>query len=156
AERIDCIDLLRCMKILFDHSSPFLLAHGGLQIQIEETKRALEDVGVQVEFLRWWDESQRGDIIHFFGRPGATYIDLARKRDIRVVMSELLTELGSRSRSAIAIQKLIILFARTCFPQAYSAKMYWDAYKKADAMIALTAWEAELMQKVFDAAPERV
>src|SRR5260370_40599090 len=97
------------MKILFDHSSPFLLAHGGFEVQIEQTKRALEQAGVEVEFLRWWDADQNGDVVHFFGRPGAAYIDSAHQKNIRVVMSELLTGLGSRSRPAIAIQKLIIL-----------------------------------------------
>ena len=55
------------MKILFDHSAPFLLAHGGQQIQIEETKRALEQIGIEVEWLRWWDSAQTGNIIHYFG-----------------------------------------------------------------------------------------
>src|SRR2546428_13872771 len=63
------------MKVLVDHASPFLLAHGGFQIQIEETKRALERLGVTVEYLRWWDDEQRGDIIHFFGRPAGAYVD---------------------------------------------------------------------------------
>jgi glycosyltransferase involved in cell wall biosynthesis len=144
------------MKVLFDHSSPFLLAHGGFEVQIEQTKCALEQAGVEVEFLRWWDADQNGDVIHFFGRPGAAYIDSAHKKGIRVVMSELLTGLGSRSRPAIAIQKLIIFLTKACFPKSYWAKMSWDAYTKADAIVALTLWEAELMQKVFEAPRKRV
>lgn len=46
------------MKVLFDHSFPFALAHGGFQIQIEQTKAALESLGVSVDYLRWWDDSQ--------------------------------------------------------------------------------------------------
>jgi glycosyltransferase involved in cell wall biosynthesis len=144
------------MKILFDHSSPFLLAHGGFQIQIEETKRALEELGVGVEFLRWWDETQQGDIIHFFGRPVGPYVDLARKKNIRVVMSELLTGLGSRSASAIALQRLVIRGVQKAFPYAFWAKMGWDSYTKADRVIALTPWESELMQRVFSAPAERL
>jgi hypothetical protein len=34
------------MKILFDHPNPFLLAHGGFQIQIEQTQKALEGIGI--------------------------------------------------------------------------------------------------------------
>lgn len=41
------------MKILIDHQLPFLLAHGGLQTQIERTKTSLEDAGLEVEYLRW-------------------------------------------------------------------------------------------------------
>ena len=144
------------MKILFDHSSPFLLAHGGFQIQIEETKRALEALGVSVEFLRWWDDSQGGDIIHFFGRPAGPNVDLAHKKNIRVVMSELLTGLGSRSASAIALQSLVIHGVQKIFPRAFWTKMGWDSYTKADRIIALTPWEAELMQRVFGAPAERM
>jgi len=48
------------MKILIDHQLPFLLAHGGLQIQIEQTKSAMEEAGLEVEYLRWWDDTQHG------------------------------------------------------------------------------------------------
>jgi glycosyltransferase involved in cell wall biosynthesis len=144
------------MKILFDHSSPFLLAHGGFKIQIEETKRALEKLGVVVENLRWWDSEQNGDIIHFFGRPTAAYVDFAHKQNIRLVMSELLTGLGSRSSTAVTIQRFIIRLTRNCTPSAYWAKMGWDAYTKADRIIALTDWEAQLMRRVFDAPANRI
>ena len=33
------------MKVLFDHPNPFMLAHGGFQIQIEQTKKAPERIG---------------------------------------------------------------------------------------------------------------
>jgi hypothetical protein len=65
------------MHILLDHHETFLLAHGGLQIQIERTKAALEKAGLEVEHLRWWDESKRGDRIHFFGRTNPSHIDFA-------------------------------------------------------------------------------
>ena len=42
------------MKVLFDHHCPFMLAHGGTQIQIEQTKAALEKLGVTVEPLLAW------------------------------------------------------------------------------------------------------
>ncbi len=83
------------MKVLFDHQNPFLLMHGGLQIQIEQTKAALDAIGVEVEFLRWWDSGQRGDVIQFYGRPSASYINFAHQKGIKVVMLQLLTGLGS-------------------------------------------------------------
>ena len=56
------------MKVLLYHLTPFALAHGGLQIQILQSRSALEKLGVEVEFLRWMDPGQTGDILHFFGR----------------------------------------------------------------------------------------
>ena len=40
------------MKVLFHHHTPFALAHGGLQIQIVQTRAALQKLGVEVEYLR--------------------------------------------------------------------------------------------------------
>jgi carbamate kinase len=84
------------------------LAHGGLQTQIEQTKAALEAEGVDVEYLRWWDEAQRGDVIHYFGRPTSTYIEQAHVKEMKVVLAELLSGPGSRSAQARAMQKLVM------------------------------------------------
>src|SRR5688572_28213733 len=100
------------MKILFDHSLPFHLAHGGLQTQIEQTKAALEKVGVEVEYLCWWDERQKGDVIHYFGRPTSTYIELCHQKGMKVVLAELLTGLGSRSAKARWAQKFAMETAK--------------------------------------------
>lgn len=144
------------MKVLIDHPNPFLLAHGGFQIQIEQTRKALEAKGVEVEWLRWWDASQRGDIIHFFGRPYPAYITLAQQRGMKVVISELLTSMGSRSAPARLAQKSLIALCRTLLPADFTAKMSWDAYREVDAATALTTWEKQLMVEMFGAPPERV
>ncbi len=86
------------MKVLFNHILPFSLAHGGAQIQIEQTKASLERAGVEVEFLRWWDASQRGDILHYFGPPSAAHADLVRQKGMKLVVTQLLGGLGVRPR----------------------------------------------------------
>jgi glycosyltransferase involved in cell wall biosynthesis len=144
------------MKVLFDHPNPFLLAHGGFQIQIEETKKALEEVGVEVEWLRWWDANQKGDVVHYFGRPSNAYIDFAHQKGLKVVMSELLTGLGSRSSIQRRLQKSLMILSRQLLPSAFTARMAWDSYQKADAIVALTSWEKQLMVEMFDAPSEKV
>jgi glycosyltransferase involved in cell wall biosynthesis len=79
------------MKILFDNHMPFLLAHGGAQTQVEETMRAVAGLGIEVEPLRWWDERQAGNLVHFFGLPGGLYSTMAHTRGIPVVATILLT-----------------------------------------------------------------
>src|SRR4051812_15307451 len=96
------------MKVLFDHPNPFLLAHGGFQVQIEQTKAALEKSGVEVEFMRWWDDAQRGDVIHFFGRPMRSYINFAQQKGMKVVIGDLLTSTGSRGNMALALQRAVM------------------------------------------------
>lgn len=138
------------MKILIDHPLPFMLAHGGLQTQIERTKAALEEAGLEVEYLRWWDESQNGDIIHFFGRPNPSHIDFAHAKGIKYFMSELLTGQGSRTRAQLRIQAGIEHMLAKSIPATFLANFRWDAYKKADAFIVLTEWEAEVTRILFN------
>ncbi len=133
-----------------------MLAHGGFQIQIEQTKKALEEIGVEVEWLRWWDSAQSGDIIHYFGRPSGAYIDFAHQKGIKVVMSELLTGLGSRSAAQRRLQKSLTTLSQKLLPPSFTAKLAWKAYQKADAIVALTSWEKQLMVEMFDAPPDRV
>ena len=144
------------MKILFDHGSPFLLAHGGLQIQIEQTKSALEAINVQVDYLRWWDDSQPGDIIHYFGRPMAGYVGLVRRKGIKLVLAPLLTGMGSRPKSALFCQRMFISGCRKVLPSMLTAPFGWESHRLADACVALTSWEAHLMSYMFGAAPENV
>jgi glycosyltransferase involved in cell wall biosynthesis len=139
------------MKVLIDHQLPFLLAHGGLQIQIEQTKAALEKIGIEVEYLRFWDSQQTADVLHIFGRCSKGYVDLARRKGIAVVMSDLLSETGSRSRYALFAQKTVIRAARRILPTTFLSRMAWDSFRAADAVIALTPWEAQLMVDLFDA-----
>ena len=144
------------MKVLFDHPNPFLLAHGGFQTQIEQTKQALESVGVEVEWLRWWDDKQKGDLIHYFGRAHPGYIRQAQGKGMKVVMSELLTGLGSRKTGARMAQKIIMDIARGFLPKEFTARLCWDSYQLADASIALTSWEKKLMIDIFSAKADQV
>jgi len=144
------------MKVLLDHSLPFLLAHGGFQVQIEQTKLALESAEVEVEFARWWDDTQRADLIHYFGRPAEQYVELAHQKRIRVVLADLLSELGSRSRGLRILQKTLKTAAETLLPPSFVARLAWKSFRMADACIAGTSWEARLMTEMFRAPPQRV
>ena len=151
-----CACLTHTMKILFDHPNPFLLAHGGFQTQIEQTKAGLIAVGVEVEYLRWWDDHQTGDVIHYFGRPMASHVELAKKKGLKFVLGELLTGLGSRSGTTRAAQRLVIRAAQSLLPTEFTARMGWNCYRLADACIANTPWERKLMIEMFGALAEKV
>ena len=112
--------------------------------------------GVEAEPVRWWDARQRGDFIHFFGRPDRTYIDLAQAKGMKVIVAELHSALGSRSAAARRAQKTVMRLAQAALPEAFTAKLAWDAYRKADAFIALTLWEAHILRTMFDAEPAKI
>jgi glycosyltransferase involved in cell wall biosynthesis len=139
------------MRVLIDHELPFALAHGGFQIQIEQTKEALAKIGLEVDYLRFWDANQKADVIHRFGRCSRGYLELALGKGIAVVMSDLLSETGSRSPMALFAQRNIIRVAQSVMPQRFLSRMGWDSFKTANAVIALTPWEARLMVDLFGA-----
>ena len=144
------------MKILVNCNLPFALAHGGMQTQIEQTQRALQSIGVEVEPLRWWDSTQRGDVIHYFGRIPTVHIELAHQKGIKVVISELLGTTGARSRAKLWLQRRIIWTMQRTLPPSMLFVYHWRSYPLADACIALTPWEAHLLSHLFGARPETV
>jgi len=144
------------MKVLFDHHDPFLLMQGGFQVQIKETMRGVAEAGVEVEHLRWWDADQRGDIIHYFGRPRLSYVEFAHKKGIKVVMTHLLTGLGSRGAWLRGLQKLVIRGSMASLPSMVTNHFGWAALRNVDAALFQTSWEAWLLKDVFGVAPEKV
>jgi glycosyltransferase involved in cell wall biosynthesis len=144
------------MKVLIDHPSPFLLSHGGFQIQIEQTKAALEKSGVDVEYLRWWDDSQRADIIHFFGKPNMGYVGFAHRKGIKLVLSELLTAMGSRSAGVRKVQKIATAVAEKFLPLTITSRFAWEAYRSMDAVVSLTEWEGFLMHDMFGVNAKKI
>ena len=143
------------MKILMNCSLPFGLAHGGHAIQIQQTMAGLQRIGVAVEPLRWWDETQTGDVIHFVGRMPAEHIRFAHQKKIKVVMTELLTGAGSRSAWQLHCQRLTARAIARLMPRSFTAAFNWDSYQLADAFAANTPWEKHLMEFMFGAAPEK-
>jgi glycosyltransferase involved in cell wall biosynthesis len=144
------------LKVLIDHHSPFALAHGGLQIQIEQTHRALGACGVEVEWLRWWDPEQRGDLIHYFGRPFPILIERAHAKGMKFVFSELLGSTGARSPLALRAQWFANRAMERLMPRMIVDRMLWESFRETDACIALTGWEAHLVEWLFGAPRERV
>jgi glycosyltransferase involved in cell wall biosynthesis len=145
------------MKILIDHHLPFLMAHGGAQIQIEQTKAALEKIGVEVEFLRWWDGDQRGDLVHFFMAPGAAYVEYAHTIHLPVVITQLFTETCNRTDTQLKRQGL---FVRTLlalpFGQGAKQQLTWSAYRCCDQNVVGLEAERQVLEVVYDVSPEKI
>jgi glycosyltransferase involved in cell wall biosynthesis len=144
------------MKVLINCSLPFSLAHGGQQIQIERTMAFLRSIGLEVEPVRWWDDHQTGDIIHYFGRIPSLHIELAHQKGIKVVMGELLTATGSRTRAQLLFQRSIVRAAEGLAPSHFVAQFNWQSYRLADAIVAMTPWESHLMHYLFGARRDRI
>lgn len=144
------------MNVLLSHHLPFMLAHGGLQIQIEQTRAGLEQIGVPVEYQRWWDPAQKVDIIHHFGRLQISILRFAQSKGVKLVLAELLTAQGSRSSGRLALQRLATRGMQRFLPELITGNFNWESYRAADACLANTSWEAHLMHYLFGAPKTRI
>jgi hypothetical protein len=72
------------------------------------------------------------------------------------MMQELLTSQGSRSVTLLRLQAVANSVLRKMLPAYYRLPLRWDSYQKADAVIAITGWEAWIMQELFAVPPKRV
>ena len=144
------------MKVLFDCHTPFILAHGGAQVQIEQTMAALGKLGVSAEPLRWWDDAQSGDVLHHFARIPTHLQRLAKEKGMKVVMSAFMSGLGARPAWQRFLQKLALRAIRPVAPRRLRDLFGWDSYRLLDAIIAMTPYESALLTGIHGAPPSRV
>lgn len=143
------------MKIAVDCHVPFLLAHGGVQIQVEQTLAALQRQGIEAFPLPWWDDAGSPDIIHFFGRPNQAYANLVRQKKIRLVIADLLTSQGSRTSLQRLPFRLLSSLDRLAGGRIRS-RLGWTVYDRADCCVCLTSWEAFLIRTMYGASRARL
>lgn len=143
------------MKVIFSNSTPFALAHGGVQTVIESVWRELRKLGVEVEAERWEDPGQAADVLHYFGRPAsALTVKLAQEKGRRVVMTEYLDQTACRSSGALRLQRWATRIAGRLLP-GMTARMAWTVYRELDAMIYTTPLEWRTARYLFDARADR-
>ena len=130
---------------------------GGAQVQIEETRRALLQLGVEVEWLRWWDRDQKGDLIHLFGRPSVAFLTEAQRSGFRLVVTDMLSATGARPRWRLGAFKLAARLVRRVGIEGRLDRLNWGGIlARADAVAASTEWEAKLMRDIFGVAPDKM
>ncbi len=142
------------MKVLFSFSLPFFLAHGGSQTMIEALMRELAALGVEVEPVRWWDENQSGDILHYVGRPSTLNVRLGHQKGFKIVMTDLLDQPASRSRPRQFLQRSFQQMFGRLLPR-FTGQFNWEAYREVDAMVFAVPHEWEAAKYLFNADPQR-
>lgn len=143
------------MKVLFSNSLPFFLAHGGTQTLLESLMGELANLGVNVEPERWWDESQKGDILHFMNRPPIQNVLLAKQKGFKVIMTENLDQTASRSQTKLWAQRSMTRLAQACLPEGFTNRLGWDVYRELDAMVYVVENEWQTAQYLFGANPAK-
>jgi glycosyltransferase involved in cell wall biosynthesis len=145
------------MKILFDHPAPFLLAHGGVQSQIEQTRRGLEQLGIEVEYIRWWDDSQTGALIHYFGTASVPYLALAHQKKLPVVMTNVFSATSNRSDFRLVLQGLAVqTLLRLPGWATVKKQLTWNSYERADCNIVGLQAERNVLRLVYGIPDDKI
>src|SRR5580658_8500199 len=117
--------------------------------------RELAALGVEVEPERWWDDKQKGDIIHYFVRPPVMNLRAAHIKGIKMMMTENLSQTASRTRSQLFVQRSFTRLAQALLPPGLTIRLGWDVYRELDAMVYVVENEWAAAKYLFAADPER-
>lgn len=149
------------MKVLIDSTAlPFFLAHGGAETQVMQTVAGLREIGVEVEFARWWDGKQTADLVHSFGVPDSAYIQFARSKHMPVVNTTLFTATCNRSRRYLALQGFAVstLLKIPGIPPwgSIRGQLTWDSYRKCEKNIVGLEAEARVLETVYGVSRDQI
>jgi len=144
------------MKVLFNCDLPFSLAHGGMQVQIEQSLKALRQIGVDAEFLRWWDDKQTGDILHQFDTLPDNITRLAREKGQKVIVTILLTHQCNRSPRELLVRKLAVgSLLSLPLPRRVKAMLPWQAARNYDHLTVGLEAERNFLERVYGLPREK-
>jgi len=144
------------VKVLFYYHVPFSLAHGGAQIQIERTKKALAEAGVETEHLQWWNAAQSGDVLHSFGHLPLSFVRQARQKGLKVVITLLLTAQCNRSFWGLLTRQLFIRSALSLLPSRVKDQTPWQALHECDQIVVGLEAECRVLRQVYGLKPQQV
>jgi hypothetical protein len=144
------------VRVIFNCHTPFALAPRGVQEPIEQTRSGLQQLGVSVEALRWWDDQQTGDVLHHFGRMPMPLLRLAQAKGLKVVTSVILPgEAGGRGRLGW-FEKVGLRVFRTFAPAILRDVYGVDSYRLSDACIVGSESQASLLTSDYAVRPASV
>jgi glycosyltransferase involved in cell wall biosynthesis len=145
------------MKVILNTHTPFGLAHGGAQVNIERSRFELTQLGVDADVLRWWDAGQKGDVLHHFGYLPLALIRLAKKNGLKVVITLLLTETCNRTNRELFFRKLLIRGALAApLPAGVKEALPWRAYREVDRMIVGLEVERRILKDCYGIPGDRI
>ncbi len=143
------------MKVLFNCHIPFMLAHGGMQVQLEQTKAALEKIGVETDYLEWWNERQAGDVLHHFATVPADLVRRAQNKGWSVANTILLSQTCNRPRGALLLRQVLIRMARAA-PLPHSLQQRWCAFQLCDRVFVSLEAEKQVLVRLYAVPKNRV
>lgn len=131
------------MKVIFFTPRPFSLAFGGTEVQLLETKSALEDLGLTVELIDYFNRDQitSNAIVHLFGSDYvfAQIAKLLNGRQIPYIVSSIFYPTGL---------SYLLYRASAFFPYSASA-LRKSVLREANKVLPNSQSEGVLLERLF-------
>ena len=141
------------MRVVFYVDYPLSWAKGGHAVQIMETKKCLEELGVEILWLHHEDLiEQEADVLHYWSLPpNDMHWKLARARGLKIVISTLHQQSVLRPKWSWGLRRLMTPFAEMMLGHGLFGLLGHEVYSNCDAAIAVTPYEREYMIKALGA-----
>lgn len=136
------------MKVLLFDTTNAFLTPGGKTIHAIKLQQELTNIGVHIEFSRWWDQSQEDfDIIHFL-TPSPYIACLAKSKSKKTFLSMIF---DFESNKTLKEQKQTILKNKFIdkLPGALSSNAYWKALPYMDRVQFMHEQDRQTALKYF-------
>jgi len=149
------------MKALLDcQGTPFLLAHGGVDIQLNSTCQGLLNAGVEADYLRWWDRNQECDLIHTYSVPDSQFLKFARQKKVPIICTSLFTANCNRSNRSLKAKGLLVssVLASRRIPVVSLLREFsrWESFRQFDCNIVGLEAEADVLKLVYGVPAENI
>ncbi len=134
------------MKVLIIDRACAFLTPGGKTTHALRLKETIQKQGVDIDFARWWDESQKdADIIHFLDADPYT-IKLAKQKGKKIFLSMIFdyeTNLSPLKQKYTAFKFWLLKHT------PIKEKMYWSCFKYVDKIQFMHKYDQLAFQRFF-------
>ncbi|PKO03916.1 MAG: hypothetical protein CVU43_00080 [Chloroflexi bacterium HGW-Chloroflexi-5] len=143
------------MNIILHDDTPAYLTPGGKQTHVEKLYEGLKSLGVNVEYSRWWDHSQKCDLLHLFS-PSTDMVKKAHDAGKKVIVTHVMDYLTNQSQLIKWSKCLQTKIMRGCLPKSILEKTSWYFLPQYDALIYIIDADAKTATQVYGAPIEKM
>jgi glycosyltransferase involved in cell wall biosynthesis len=136
------------MKVLLHDDTPAYLCHGGKQVLAEKLCGSLRNLGIEVEYARWWDPDQNCDLIHSFGCL-PSMVTMAHEVGTRVVLTHIVDEMTNSSRSRRLWHRTRNAAIREFAPGSVRRLFPWHVLPAIDQLVYINKVDAETAIEIY-------
>lgn len=137
------------MKVLLSDSTPAYLAPGGKQVHAEKLFTSLNKIGVETEFDRWWDPSQKCDILHLFGISNLAQIRLAKRAGVKIVLTQVVDNATNSSyihKAKLEVKNKVL---KKIFPTFLTKDIPWLILNELDAIVYINDFDRQIAKRIY-------